>query len=185
MPVDDRPAKLSIDFSGVEIRKGGGSDHIPEGDYLVEVVDIKRMPLKDNPADKLLLWSFAVVEPRKYAGKKLINRTVLRPESLWALRSLLVDMLGEDKVPQRMIEIPLAKIAAAKKQVGVSVEDDEYKGKLKSKITGTFSVADWKAREIVEDTESDDSDDDDEDVKSKSVSSDDDEDMDEIDVDDI
>lgn len=187
MPLPNRPSKITIDFAGVEVRKGGGSDHIPEGDYLVETHDIQQTTKKDDSSVKMLVWDFRVAEPAKYKGKRLIYRTVLTPESLWSLRSLLIDLLGEEKVPQSRLDIPLEKIIKARLKLGVSVQDDEYKGKLKSEIQGTFSKADWQARAAeatgadVEDEEEVDE----EEVKSAAVTSDDDEDMDEIDVDDI
>lgn len=185
MPVPaNRPSKISVDFSGVEINKGLGSDHIPAGDYLAEVVDCIQKTKKDDPSTKMLLWSFRIVEPAAFKGKRLLNNTVLKKESLWALRSMLVNMLGEEKIPQSVVSIPIDKIIEAKKKLGVTVEDDEYNGKLKSKIVDTFSLSDWQNRKSTA-TSDDIVDDDEDDVKASATASDDDEDLDEIDVNDL
>jgi hypothetical protein len=88
-------------------------------------------------------------------------------------------------VPQKALDIPIGKIVAAKKRVGATVEDDEYNNKLKSKIVGTFSEADWKSRGATIGVTPDEISGEEEDVKEALAASDDDEDMDEIDLDDI
>lgn len=184
MVVPNRPSRISVDFSGVEVNKGGRADHIPEGDYLSEVVDCIQRTKKDDPSVKMLNWHLKIVEPAQFRGKSVYNNTVLVPESLWALRSFLVNMLGEDKVPQRSLEIPIEKIVKAKKRVGITVADDEYNGKLKSKVVDTFSPNEWADRHSTS-TGSDIVDDDDEEDVKDAVTSSDDEDMDEIDLDDL
>lgn len=190
MPNERQPAKITVDFTGVEVRKGGRTDHIPEGDYLVQVMKVIERGKKGDETVRMLNWHFQVVEPAKFRGKNLYNNTLLAKENLWALRSLLVDLLGgEDKVPASKLAIPLETIVAKKMRVGITVVDDEYNNKPTSKIVGTFPKTEWEDRKGTA-TSEDIADDDDEetsagDPKEAAVSSDDDEDMDEIDVDDI
>jgi hypothetical protein len=190
MPADRTPAKLSVDFSGVEVRKGGRTDHIPEGDYLVQVMKVVERGKKADPTVRMLNWHFQVVEPAKFKGKNIFNNTLLAKENLWALRSLLVDLLGgEDKVPASKVSIPLETITAKKMRVGITVVDDEYNNKPTSKIVGTFPKAEWEERKTTatsDDIEDDDEDEEDtSDPKEAATASDDDEDMDEIDIEDI
>lgn len=137
MPMGRAPAKLTVDFSGVEVRQG--SVHLPEGDYLMEVAGCELRSKKDDESRKYLLWALRVVEPESAKGKTIYHRTSLVKESLWSLRKFLVDLLGEDKVPQKALDLPLAKIVAAKPRLGVTLQDDEYEGKLKSEVAATFS----------------------------------------------
>lgn len=187
MPAEKTPSKISVDFTGVEIRKGARSDYVPEGDYLMEVENVVSTHVKDDPSRKMLRWSLRVVEPTKYKGKRIINNTLLEQDNLWALRAFLADLLGgEERVPQSKLDIPLGKIVEKHMKVGVSLVDGEYKGKPKSEYAGSFPKADWAERQSeVSGDDIDEDDDTEEDVKSKSTESDDDEDMDEIDVDDI
>lgn len=181
-----RPKNITVDFTGVAVGGGLRSDHVPEGDYLTKITDCQQFDVKDQEGVKRLVWVHEIVEPTKYAGKKVTNSTTLKKESLWALRGMLIDLLGEDKVPESSLSIPIEKIVKAQKQVGITTEDDEYKGKLKSRVAGTFSKAEWAARNIADPDDDDEDEDADEDeVKTKATSADDDEDMDEIDVDDI
>jgi hypothetical protein len=183
VPRSNTPATLSLDFSGAEIRRGGGGDRVPEGDYLMQVVGVTQETKKDDPSRHYLRWKTVVVEPKSVAGentsgKTIYNNTSLVPENLWALRTFLVDLLGEDKVPQSKVNIPLAKIVAAKPKFGATIADGEpYNGKIKSEIKATFNKSEWTA---LQSTTSDD----DEDVE-EAATADDGEDMDEIDVDDI
>lgn len=139
-----RPSTLSVNFTGVEVRKGG--DYIPPGDYLVRVIDGMVRPNQDGDGSHVG-WTLEVIKAStgsKFEGKKIFYRTTLKDTGLWKLRSFLVDMLGEDKVPAKKLEIPFAKIIAKKPLVGISTEDDEYKGKTKTDVTGTFPKADWE-----------------------------------------
>lgn len=142
-PAKNLPAKLSVDFTGVEIRKGG--DYIPPGDYLTRVVDANVRSKKDDPQAKYISWLLEVQEPSKYTKKRVYMTTSLKKEALWKLRSFLVDILGAEKVPAKALDLPLAKIVAIKPWVGISTEDDEYNGKTKTNVSGTFSRADWTA----------------------------------------
>lgn len=188
MPAPNRPKVISVDFTDVTISGGGlRSDHIPEGDYLARVVDCQEFEVKDQKGVKRLVWSLEIVEPTKYAGKKVLNSTTLKKESLWALRAFLANMIGEERVPQSILKIPIEKIVTAKKQVGVTVEDDDYNpNKLKSKVTDTFPKSEWESRsQTASGDDIEEEEEDEEEVKEKATSSDDDEDMDDIDVEDI
>lgn len=135
------PAVLSIDFTGVEV--GARSVHVPEGDYLLQVTGCELRSKQDNESRKYLSWSAKVVEPKAHAGKPLYYRTSLVPEALWNLRGFLIALLGADKVPQRAVDIPIAKIVAAKPLFGATVQDDEYNGKLRSEIAAVYSKAEY------------------------------------------
>jgi hypothetical protein len=139
------PAKLTVDFTGVEIGGGLRADRVPEGDYLLQVTGCQMLAKQSDSSRRYLLWTLKVVEPKSLAGKKLIYRTSLVREALWNLRTFLAAMLGEDKVPQRALELPLPKIVAMKPIIGATVQDDEYEGKVRSEISAVFPKADYQA----------------------------------------
>jgi hypothetical protein len=175
-PTTKTPAKLTVDFSGVEDRRGGVSgDHVPEGDYLLKIVSCERKVKKDsNPKSYYLNWLLEVVQPIKYKGKHVYHSTSLKPEALWSLRNFLVDLIGEKNVPKSSVDVPLATIVKRQLEIGATLADDEYqptdggKAKLKSKVAGTYpkkdyadaaSGADEEAEEAESDEEESDEDD--------------------------
>jgi hypothetical protein len=134
------PAKLTVDFTGVEVRQQ--SFHFPEGDYLMKVKNVTVGDTKDG-SKKQVTWTLACSQPAKYTGKTVFYRNTLTRESLWALRKFLVDLLGEDKVPAKSVDIPLAAIVAKGPEVGVTLTDDEYNGKIRSKVDATFPASEY------------------------------------------
>jgi hypothetical protein len=139
-PQGSKPASLSIDFEGVEERRQGGSAaHVPAGDYIVQVSDYEVRTKKDDASRKYISWQLKIVAPAEFKGKKVYFVTSLVKESLWNLRNFLEDM--GVKVPAKLVDVPLAKLKG--RQVGVTLDDDEYEGKIKSKVVSTFNKNDW------------------------------------------
>jgi hypothetical protein len=155
LPKATTPAKISVDFTGVEIRKGGSGAHVPEGDYLLKVVGCERRPKKDDPSRFYLSWKLEIVRPTSYKGKIIYHRTSLSEESLWALRGFLTDLLGEKNVPQSKVDVPIKTIVDRQVQIGATLVDGEpYNGKVKSEIAATFSRRDYNETEVADDEES-------------------------------
>jgi len=185
VPKSTMPAKLTVDFSGADIRRGGGGgDNVPEGDYLLQVVGCTLESKKDDPSSHYLRWKTSIVKPTAQAGKIIFNNTTLREENLWQLRTFLVDLLGESKVPKSKVDLPIAAIVAKKPMFGATIGDGKPFGEkqiVKSEIKQTYSKADYAA------TSSDSAEDEDEDepVAADAVTTGDDDDTDEIDIDDI
>lgn len=173
-PIGKTPAKISVDFTGIDRGGGGGTNpRFPEGDYLARVVGCELRTKKDDPSKRHLLWKLSIIEGDKRAvGKTFNHRTGLSQEALWSLRGFLMDLLGADKVPQSAVDIPIAKIVDAKKKIGITLEDDMFNDKETSKVAATFPAADWEnLKGSAEEPEA--------------AADDDDDDEDEIDVDDL
>lgn len=148
-PQRNRPASISADFTKVEDRKGGGV-HVPPGDYILEIKDYEIKAKKDDASRTYINWQLAIISPEAHVGTGTIYHvTSLVPESLWNLRNFLEDM--GVKVPKKMVDIPLAKLIG--KQIGATLEDDEYNGKIKSKIAATFNKNDLGGSEPEEEAE--------------------------------
>lgn len=124
--------KTQIDFSGVdkEIKKGGGSGtRVPEGDYLVKLVDVS---LEEGPKANYFKWKTQIVKPEKYKGKTIYTNTTLKRDALWNLRNLIHAALGKNVAGKSVSFDPNTILT---KVVGAAVVDgDEYKGKIKSEI---------------------------------------------------
>lgn len=157
------PKKISIDFTGIERGSGGANPHVPEGDYLAQVLDCEYRSKKDDPSKKSLRWKLKYLEGNKKAiGKIHRHTTGLSKEALWSLRGFLIDLLGEDKVPQRALDVPIAAIVKAKPKIGITMTDDDYNNKETSKVSGTFPKADWPALKAAAEAEDDEDEEEDE-----------------------
>jgi hypothetical protein len=123
--------KIRIDFTGVdkEIRSGGRASHIPPGDYLAKPVSSEAR--KTDAGSKYISWRFQVVDPKKYKGKTLYDRTSLKPNALWNLRNLIYSAVGKNIAGKVLNFDPEVCYG---KTLMVTVEDDEYEGKVRSQI---------------------------------------------------
>lgn len=172
--------KTIVDFTGVD---SGGRTRVPEDDYLVKVVSVKHDTSKSS-GNPMLVWEFEIVDG-KFAGKKLRDRTVLQENSLWKLKQLLEAMGVE--VPSKRVALQLQNYIG--RTLGVTTVDDEYEGRVSSK------VADYVSLDVLEDVDDDDDDDEDEEPapkkskkgkkKSKKQDDDDDEEVEDLDLDEI
>lgn len=165
-----------IDFGGVEkdVRKRGR--HIPEGDYIAKIVDVERKKNKAGDA-YYFNWKFQIVEAadgdKKHAGMTFYYNTSLKTEALFNLRNLIFAASdGKNNVAGRTVNFNPAKLKG--KRIGVTVEDDEYEGKIRS------AVVDVQPPSAIVDEEDDD-DEEDEDDEDDDLDEDDDEDEDEDD----
>lgn len=167
---------IRIDF-GKEVEGGGGGVRLPENDYKVKIVKIKkiRSSEKDTPGLGVTLK----ITEGKFSGKKITDRLWLTPKSLWRVRSLL-EALGMS-VPKKAVNLPTKKLI--NKELGATIIDDEpYQGRIKSKV-GDFVDLETLA-DLYDDEDEDDEDDLDDDDVDDDDSDDEDEDSDDSDDDD-
>mgnify|MGYP001602854680 CR=1 FL=1 len=124
-----RPAKKSrivtVDFEGIEA--GGGSFHIKEGSYLMQVVEVEQT--ESDKGNDMFKWTF---EGQKGAakGKKFYVYTTLNEEALWKLRQLLEALQVE--VPDGPLDIDLDEMVGLE-LIGI-VTDEDYQGKTVSRM---------------------------------------------------
>lgn len=130
--------KVSVDFTGVET--GGGGFHIPEGLYPLRVETVKKgISSNDNEQFE---WIFKGTGG-KAKGKKFYFYTPLVEQALWKLRETL-ECLGLD-VPDSALEVDLDELEGL--EATGSVEDDEYRGKVRSKLVGLVNGEDAEEAE--------------------------------------
>jgi len=123
--------KTVVDFTGVNANSG--RVRIPEGDYPVVVKGVKHETSKaGNP---MLVWEFEITEG-KHKGKVLRDRTVLQENSLWKLKQLL-EAMGIT-VPSKRVALDLARYPGM--ELGVTAVDDEYDGRISSKVADYVSA---------------------------------------------
>lgn len=187
------PDSVVVDFSDTETRGGrkgtGGRKHYPEGDYKVKVKAAKFGHSGEKESPRLEVTY--VFSEGKHKGKDVRDDLYLTPKALWRLRQTL-EALGV-KVPDKKAKVNPANLIG--KGAAVTLEDEEYDGKIYSRVTDTYTLEDWAdtAADIDEDEEDDEEDDDEGDDEEEEESEDEDEeeddekdeDLDDLDLEDL
>lgn len=161
----------TLDFSGVPEERGGRpSRHIPEGDYLAKVAKVEKR-WKDNDKSNVPYFSWQVqVTSGPQKGATLYHITSLKPDALFNLRNLIHAATGKNVAGKSLKFNPEALLG---KKIAITVEDDEYKDKMRSRVVDTRPP---------EELDTDDSDDEEEEVEEEE---DDDEELEDVDLDEI
>jgi hypothetical protein len=184
---------VSLNMKGVEGRSGGRA-HYPEGDYLSKIVkaEIGKSSEKETPA-AIVTFQF---KDGKLKGKKIREYFYLTEKAMWKVRNLL-EGCGV-KVPEKSFSFDFKKLV--NKDVAITIEDEEWDNKTRSRITDTFPVAEFNANlmeddedEADEDEEGDDEDEDedeeeddeDEDEDEEDDDEEEDDELDEVDLDEV
>lgn len=165
------PTKRVLDFSNVKDNSGINPKHRPAGDYRVKISKVTEEAKKNAPNE--FQWVFVMV-PTDMQSAAYPYYCQLDEKTLWKIRNLLI-ACGID-VPKKRVNVDPQKLV--NREIGVTLDDDEYEGKLKSVITAVFPASDLDDEDAPADT---DDGGDAEDV-ADDVS---DEDMDELDVEDL
>jgi hypothetical protein len=166
-----------IDFRGVpkEIRKRGA--RIPEGDYLVKIVDVERKK-GDKSGLPYYNWKFQVVEDAqgktKHAGVPLYYVTSLKPEALFNLRNLIHAATEGKRNPAGRVS-NFDRKSLIGKQIGVTVEDDEFDGKIRSRAVDVMPKSQLEAEEEEEEEDEEEEYDEEEDEEDEEEEEDDEE----------
>lgn len=170
MATPSKVKKHAIDFTNVKEASGINPKRMDAGDYRAVVVNIE-----ETLKDEIPMWNFHI--------QLSDNRSAVYPyycklqeNQLWKLRNLLI--AAGKSVPKKRVNVDPTSIV--KKEIGITLADDEYEGKLKSVIDAVFpaaELADEPAPGGVEDTE--------EEMESSDVDVNEDEDDDEMDIDDL
>lgn len=164
-----RTGGVLIDFSDVDTQQRRRK--IPSGDYAFRITEIE-----DGEGEKGPYWTvISEVTSGKYEGFKDWSRYSFSQKALWKLAQLLT-ACG--------IEVSKKKMNLRKKDLiglefGASVEEEEYEGKVRSRIADVFPMSELEeSDEDEEETENANEADDDEDEEEV-----DDEDEEEVDED--
>lgn len=146
-----------IDMTNV--KEGGRSfnkKRVPEGDYLARVTKVEDTEVKsgDNKGD--FQWLFSISLEKSTGIYPYYCK--LQENQLWKVRNLLI--AAGINVPKKKLKLDPERLVG--KLIAVSMEDDEYDGKLQSTIAAIFPVAEMNGGSD-DDASVDDDDDEDED----------------------
>jgi len=127
------PLKAVLDFTNVKENSGINPKHRPAGDYRVKIAKV--IANKSNAGNNQ--WVFTLV-PTDMLSAAYPYYCTLNPDSLWKVRNLLI-ACGID-VPKKKLNVDPTRLVG--KEIGVTLDDDEYEGKMKSVITAVFPSSD-------------------------------------------
>ena len=124
---------ISLDFTDVDL-EGGGGFRIKEGEYLMKCSKVE--DTESEAGNSMFKWEFTGAEGAA-KGKKFYLYTVYDPpDSLWKLGQLLTAM-GQE-VPDGPMDLDLDEMVDL--EIIGHVEDEEYEGKMYSRLRDFSSV---------------------------------------------
>lgn len=135
-PAAGSSSLITVDFTGVET--GKGKVRVPEADYGVKLVELKRKTGEESQK-AYLDCQFEITKGDKRGMKKKIRHSFsLQKQSLWNFRSFL-EAAGK-QVPTKAVKIDLKKLIGL--SCAATMIDDEYEGRKYSIISAFFPLAD-------------------------------------------
>lgn len=162
--------KHALDFSNVKDSTGINPKHVEPGDYEATIKEVVES-LKDG----VPMWRFLIaLNDQPTATYPYYCK--LQENQLWKVRNLLI--AAGKQVPKKRVNVDPNGLIG--KVIGITLEDDEYEGKLKSVIEAVFPAEELGPKTPTKKkpaaAAADDADDE---------VADDDEDMDELDLEDL
>ena len=124
---------MILDFSNVKETGNFRPKHMPEGDYRMKIESV----IDDKSKDGNPMWVYTlalVSNPRAtYGYYCLLNNE----KQMWKIRNLFV--AAGKTVPKKRVKVNPDMLVGV--EIGVSLVDDEYEGKMKSTIDGVFPAS--------------------------------------------
>lgn len=136
MPVSSEFTHVA-DFTNVKDRSGVNPTHQPAGDYRGVIKDASEGKSKQNNTPMV---TYIIADADRPSATYRYNCT-LTDKSLWKLRNLLVAAglaVGQKKI--KLTAATLNKVIG--REIGMSLDDHEYEGKMSSEITNVFPADD-------------------------------------------
>ena len=138
-----------IDFREVPKEVRRQATRIPEGDYLCKIVAVEERTSERSGSD-YYSWKFQIVSngqgDKKHAGVPLWMNTSLQKKAAFALRNLIYAASdGKKNVAGSIASLDPNKLIG--KNIGVTVEDNEYEGRIRSQPADVMPPSQLSAEE--------------------------------------
>lgn len=144
--------KKPIDFSNVKERGEFNPKRKPAGDYRMKVVKVQDHVAKGKKvADQ---WCFTIVLSTDQRAT-YPHYVSWEADQAWKIRNLC--LAAGIAVPKKRIMVDPNKLVG--KEIGASLDDDEYEGRMKSVISQVFPLSELAGDEPVDEGDTDESDD--------------------------
>src|SRR5688572_5945261 len=121
-----------VDFSNVKEGGNFNKKHYPGGDYRGTVLSVQDAVKKDDK--KVKMWLFTI---QVKTGKYPYYVTPGAENQAWKVRNLFV--AAGQNVPKKRVNVDPNKVVG--KDIGVTLEDEEYDGKMQSVVAATFPTS--------------------------------------------
>lgn len=124
-----------LDFT--DVKEGGASfnkKRVPMGDYLAKITAVKDAPTKESQEPQ---WLYSIELVDKYTDRKFPYYCKLQANQLWKLRNLF--LAAGITIPKKKVKLDPKRVVG--KLIGITLEDDEYDGKMQSNISQTFPAS--------------------------------------------
>lgn len=178
MAIKGAPKQIVVDFTNTTDGSGYTQTHVRPGDYAGKVKSVEYGESKDN---KTPMLTYALALANRPSAAYRYN-CPLTEKSLWKLRNLLV-ACGVN-VPKKKLNVAGVAEKIVGKDVGISLDDDEYNGKLRSQVVGVLPISELP-QDVPDDDEEAVTEADDDDAPVADDSDEGEEDLEELDLDDI
>lgn len=142
----------TVDFSNVKDRGQFNPRHVPVGDYLAKVVKVEDGKSKSDEGFQYIF----TIKLVKFSQNSYPYYCKLTENQVWKLRNLLI--AAGMSVPKKRVKLDPSKVIG--KLIGVTMEDDEYEGRLKSVIQAVFPANELEDSELPSGTADDEDDED-------------------------
>lgn len=146
---------IVMDFTDVKEQSGFNPVRQDPGDYRGKIKGLTRGKAKETNNPTL---TFAVQDTKRPSAVYRYQ-VVLIPSSMWKMRNLIV-ACGLVNPTGKKLKFDPDKLVG--REIGMSLDDDEYNGNVRSQIINVFPATELEETEI---SAEDDVDDDDEDVE--------------------
>lgn len=128
----DKASAAILDFT--DVKDGGASfnkKRVPAGDYLAKVTKVEDRPVKGTEEPQ---WLFTIELTEKFTDRKFPYYCKLVPNQLWKVRNLF--LAAGLAIPKKKVKLDPNKVVG--KTIAITLEDDEYDGKMQSTVSQTF-----------------------------------------------
>lgn len=122
---------VQLDFTKVKDGGNFNKRHQPAGDYPGKVLKVQDAKAKGNGDP---MWLFTIQAGN---GGTYPYYCKFTENQLWKIRNLCV--AAGLNVPKKRISVDPNKLVG--KEIGVSLEDEEYEGKMQSTVSATFPIS--------------------------------------------
>lgn len=122
-----------VDLSGVKDRGNFNPKRVEAGDWAAKIVKVEDAESKSNQ-DFMYVFTFKLEKFSQYSYPYYCKLT---ENQLWKLRNLLI--AAGINVPKKKMKLDPNKVVG--RRVGVTMEDDEHEGKMKSVISAVFPAS--------------------------------------------
>lgn len=128
-----------LDFTDVKDGGGFNKKRVPMGDYEAKITKVVDSPTKAKDGKKggEPQWLFTIELTKAYTDRKFPYYCKLEANQLWKVRNLFI--AAGKTIPKKRMKVNPGVIVG--KIIGITLEDDEYDGKMQSNITQCFPAS--------------------------------------------